>query len=244
MPPAATRILGAGHKAQPAGYRNAIRDYPQFMLLYVRAGELVVDGAARGPGAWVVLPPGVAVDLASPRGGYRGCFIEAHPADCALAPRVHQGMADGDLESALAAALAELDHGVDDGLLAALWAVLLLRTLRRCPAMQAVDPRDPVEQAKRLLAAHVYTTATVEGILAAVPLSPRHLGRLFRAREGCSPKRWLLARKIGEARKRLVLPGISVTQVALDLGFPSSQHFATTFHRLTGRTPSACRRAP
>jgi AraC family transcriptional regulator len=34
----------------------------------------------------------------------------------------------------------------------------------------------------------------------------------------------------------------SITEVALDCGFSHAQHFATTFRRVTGLTPSAFRR--
>jgi AraC family transcriptional regulator len=34
----------------------------------------------------------------------------------------------------------------------------------------------------------------------------------------------------------------SITEVALDCGFSHAQHFATTFRRATGLTPSAFRR--
>lgn len=233
------RILGAGHKAQPAGYRNVLRGYPQFMLLAVWDGELLVDGRAQGPGRWVVLPPGIDTVLSSPRIGYRGCFVEAHPADCRTARRVHLGRCDGALGAAMAQVRAELADPGGDGLLAHLWPTLLLQALRRCPAASDAGRADPVAAAKRRLEAHLYTDDPVESILAGVGIGRRQLARLFQAREGCPPKRWLLRRKIEEARLRLALPGMSVTQVAFDLGFPSSQHFATTFRRLTGSTPSA-----
>jgi AraC-like DNA-binding protein len=236
------RILGAGHKAQPAGYRNALRGYPQFMLLVVWEGELLVDGRAQGPGRWVVLPPGIDTVLSSPRTGYRGCFVEAHPADCRSARRVHLGRSDGALAAVTAQVRTELADPGDDGLLAHLWPALLLQALRRCPGAAEGASPDPVDAAKRRLEAHLYTDDPVERILAGVGVGRRQLARLFLAREGCPPKRWLLRRKVEEARLRLAAPGTTVTQVAFDLGFPSSQHFATTFRRITGATPSAGRR--
>ena len=48
--------------------------------------------------------------------------------------------------------------------------------------------------------------------------------------------------RIEEAKRRLLLPGASATQIALELGFVSSQYFATVFRRVTGMTPTAYRR--
>jgi AraC-like DNA-binding protein len=43
--------------------------------------------------------------------------------------------------------------------------------------------------------------------------------------------------RIEEARRRLAAGGATVTGVALDLGFSSSQYFASSFKRLTRMTP-------
>jgi len=44
--------------------------------------------------------------------------------------------------------------------------------------------------------------------------------------------------------KRLILrkPELNFTDIALDTGFYSSQHFSTTFKKLTGYTPSEFRK--
>lgn len=67
---------------------------------------------------------------------------------------------------------------------------------------------------------------------------PRFKAR-FRAETGMPPGEFMLRRKIEAARERLVRPGASVTGVAYDLGFSSSQYFATAFKRYTLKTPSA-----
>jgi AraC-like DNA-binding protein len=51
------------------------------------------------------------------------------------------------------------------------------------------------------------------------------------------------ALKLAEARKLLVETSLPVSTIAAELGFPSSQHFATRFRKLTGQSPSALRRA-
>lgn len=59
-----------------------------------------------------------------------------------------------------------------------------------------------------------------------------------RSFSGFTPINYLINIRISEAIKRLKQPGATVTEIALETGFYSSQHFATTFKKLTGYTPS------
>ena len=59
---------------------------------------------------------------------------------------------------------------------------------------------------------------------------------------GFSPLNYLINIRISEAIKLLKRPEVHVTDIALDVGFYSSQHFATTFKKLTGYTPREFRK--
>jgi AraC family transcriptional activator of mtrCDE len=54
---------------------------------------------------------------------------------------------------------------------------------------------------------------------------------------GFSPLHYLINIRIAEAIKLLKNTGKPVTDIALETGFYSSQHFSTTFKKLTGYTP-------
>jgi AraC-like DNA-binding protein len=54
---------------------------------------------------------------------------------------------------------------------------------------------------------------------------------------GFSPLNFLISIRISKAVNLLRRKDISVTDIALDTGFYSSQHFATTFKKLTGYSP-------
>lgn len=56
-----------------------------------------------------------------------------------------------------------------------------------------------------------------------------------------APLAWLGRQRIAAARERLISSDASITAIAYDLGYASSQHFATTFRRLCGLTPTAYR---
>jgi AraC-like DNA-binding protein len=59
---------------------------------------------------------------------------------------------------------------------------------------------------------------------------------------GFSPLAYLINIRISEAIKLLRNPDLSITDIALDTGFYSSQHFSTTFRKLTGYTPREFRK--
>lgn len=59
---------------------------------------------------------------------------------------------------------------------------------------------------------------------------------------GFSPLNYLINIRISEAIKLLKKPNISITDIALDTGFYSSQHFSTTFKKFTGFTPGEFRK--
>jgi AraC family transcriptional regulator len=85
-------------------------------------------------------------------------------------------------------------------------------------------------------------TITLAELSRVAGLSRRHFLRAFRESVGDTPVGYVRTLRIEEAKRRLSQGSQSITQVALDCGFSHAQHFATTFRRATGLTPSAFRR--
>ena len=83
---------------------------------------------------------------------------------------------------------------------------------------------------------------TVEEMAALVGLGITAFSEKVKGYTGFSPLNYLINIRISEAIKLLKRPEIHVTDIALDVGFYSSQHFATTFKKLTGYTPSEFRK--
>jgi AraC-like DNA-binding protein len=96
-----------------------------------------------------------------------------------------------------------------------------------------------LEQALRLNLSHQWT---VEEMAALVGLGTTLFNEKVKSYSGFSPINYLINIRISEAIKLLKRPGISLTDIALDTGFYSSQHFSTTFKKLTGYTPSEFRK--
>lgn len=69
--------------------------------------------------------------------------------------------------------------------------------------------------------------------------SPGYFSGIFRRQTGQTPHAFLLEARIDRARELLSQRDRSITEIAHELGFSSSQHFATTFRKFTGLSPRA-----
>lgn len=78
---------------------------------------------------------------------------------------------------------------------------------------------------------------TVEEMAALVGLGTTTFTEKVKSYSGFSPLNYLITIRISEAIKLLKRNSLSVTEIALETGFYSSQHFSTTFKKLTGLTP-------
>jgi len=83
---------------------------------------------------------------------------------------------------------------------------------------------------------------TVEEMAALVGLGTTAFSEKVKNYTGFSPLNYLINIRISEAIKLLKQQQVNVTDIALDIGFYSSQHFATTFKKLTGYTPREFRK--
>ena len=73
-------------------------------------------------------------------------------------------------------------------------------------------------------------------------LSPYHFSRSFKHSFGLPPHRYHANRRIERAKQLLANRELSVTNIALDVGFSETSTFSAAFHKLTGQTPSRYRR--
>jgi AraC-like DNA-binding protein len=121
----------------------------------------------------------------------------------------------------------------------------LLIIIARQSTRQADSRRDfprtflKLEQALRQNLAYQWT---VEEMAALFGLGTTAFTEKVKNHTGFSPLNYLINIRISEAIKLLKQPDVNFTNIALETGFYSSQHFSTTFKKLTGYTPGQFRK--
>lgn len=248
-------LPSAGLKSQPPGYSYETTGYEQFQVIFVASGRLhfsVCDqDIAVDPGQLVALRAGSAFRLyTDPDSGYGGVFYVHRlplpdafhgPAAACPADRTAQQLA-GLMQQEIAApgpGSKEVLAGLGQAL-----AWVAVRLIARSAASSArPDPaRYWTDAVRQAIQANLYTHHGVRELLAGIPLSYRQLTRYFTQVARQSPKQYQLQIKLIEAQRLLSETALPVTTVAIELGFPSSQHFAARFKQFCHRTPSAHRR--
>jgi len=121
----------------------------------------------------------------------------------------------------------------------------LLEIFGSKPMLPAVNGGLGVSRQRRILSyidSHLQDDLTLERLAAEIDLSPDHFGRAFRTSLGTSPSRYIAQRRLQRAKALLLDPGMSITDIAMALGFATPSHFTSNFHKETGTTPSQWRR--
>ena len=98
-----------------------------------------------------------------------------------------------------------------------------------------------IRAAQSYVEEHLGRSISLTELAAAAGLSSFHFLRAFKQSVGVTPARYVLDRRMAEARSLLKTGRLSVTEVGLRVGFDHSTHFARAFRRTVGVTPSAFR---
>jgi AraC-like DNA-binding protein len=242
----------AGSKSQPPRYRFETADYEQLQVIYVGSGELWFNEETRlEPGGLALLRIGSAFTLHTRAKGYKGVFFiargpgEGRPEFRGAALALVADAETREIARMMERELSAPGDGSEEAL-AGLGQALAWRALRLAgrPGARAElqdNGRYWAERARQALEVTLWSGRTAREALAPLGLSYRQLARHFTAALGVSPKRYQLLARIREAKRLLAETGMSVTAVAAELGYPSSQHFATQFLAEAGATPSQWR---
>lgn len=88
---------------------------------------------------------------------------------------------------------------------------------------------------------HLAEPLAVETLAEVANLSESRFKSQFKVCFGIPPAEYVMRQRVLRAKEQLLSSDESITAIAFELGFSSSQYFATVFHRHTGMTPSAYR---
>jgi AraC-like DNA-binding protein len=101
---------------------------------------------------------------------------------------------------------------------------------------------ETAQAVREFLAGNFQQRLTLTHIANRVHAAPNHLCRLFKRQTGFSIHQYLTRLRLAAALERLAEPDISLTDLALDLGFATPSHFSTALLREFGVQPSRLRR--
>ena len=90
---------------------------------------------------------------------------------------------------------------------------------------------------------HLAEEVSLASLAGLVQLSPYHFSRAFKQSFGVPPHRYLTDRRIERAKSLLAQRALSVTEIALDVGFSEASSFTAAFRKSTGETPTDYRRS-
>jgi len=90
--------------------------------------------------------------------------------------------------------------------------------------------------------AHLGEPMSIPELAAVAKMSPPHFSRCFSRALGISPGRYIMRRRIEEARIRLAESDDTLDAIADDLGFCDGFHFSKVFKKEAGMSPSAFRK--
>ena len=92
-------------------------------------------------------------------------------------------------------------------------------------------------KAEKIMRSNLGRDLNMTGIAEKLGLSATGFIKRFKCETGLTPADFLQRIKVEEARRRLTASKTAITAIAFDLGFSSSQYFASVFKKYTGTTP-------
>lgn len=99
-----------------------------------------------------------------------------------------------------------------------------------------------VEQAKSIMQESVTQNIDLEALAAQLNVSYSWFRKIFRDYTGHPPAKYFMEIKLRHAQYLLANTRDSIKEIAFALSFKSTEHFYTTFKRVTGYTPNTYRR--
>lgn len=89
---------------------------------------------------------------------------------------------------------------------------------------------------------HYLEEIDIPQIAAALKIGESYVSRTFKKTSGYSVAQYIIRRRIGEAQSWLLMSNLSVTDIAMKVGYNSVSNFHSTFRRIVGMSPQQYRK--
>lgn len=113
----------------------------------------------------------------------------------------------------------------------------LVAVVGAAEAPSSEEPSGDIAQVVGIIEKNLDGRLPIDELARCIHLSTSRFKAKFRRQVGMPPGEYVLRRKIARAEKLIRETDVPITEIALALGFSSSQHFATTFRKFTNRRP-------
>lgn len=118
----------------------------------------------------------------------------------------------------------------------------VLEAKRGKKSIDTSDVGGRIERAKRFVERNCCKKVCLKDVSESVCLSPKYLSRVFKQHTGLGFSQYRLKIKIRAATALLKDTGYSISQIADKVGYKNAESFIRQFKKITGLTPSLCRK--
>jgi AraC family transcriptional regulator len=109
---------------------------------------------------------------------------------------------------------------------------------------QQVDlARETFRRVREYVEAHLDSKLDIHTLARIAEMSAWQFNRSFPKAVGVSPHRYVVQCRLQRARELLATTQLSLTEIALTIGFADQSHFSRRFHGFIGMTPRKFRKA-
>lgn len=117
--------------------------------------------------------------------------------------------------------------------------IILLLRLTSISADESKEPESPnlCKSAKEYIDKYYSQDLNLSNLAKSFYFSKDYLSHIFKSETGFSPMKYLINRRIEEAKKLLAASNMSVNEIAAAVGYDDANYFSVVFKKLTGFTP-------
>ena len=136
-----------------------------------------------------------------------------------------------------------LDEKAGDNRSALKAYALALFEMQQTKAKEVFDSEDIIARAKRYIDENFKDDIDRNDVAAATFVTPNYLSKLFKNTMNMNLREYINQLRVEESKRLLLSTGLSVSEIATQVGYWNISYFSTVFHKLVGVSPFEWRSA-